>query len=262
MKRAAHLASVELPLKGWQVVLTRPAGEASAWRSAIRALGGAPLSLPGMRLAAPADEALVVRQWQQALLARWVIFTSPIAVRFAAGLGGWSAAMHALAMGEATRRALARRGVEAVAPRRQDSEGLLALPALQQLAGQSVALVGGGDGRGLLRQQLQRRGARLSEVQVYRRLPPRLNRRHVAAVQGLSTAALLLLSSVEALTHLQAGLPEPVWQQLCQTQVIASSARVAAAAQAAGCRYLVSAGSALRADMLATAVGVARATAA
>ena len=113
-----------------------------------------------------------------ALDASRVLFTSPVAVRAAAALlefrprsdQAW------IAVGSGTARALRRAGVECVqSPARMDSEGLLELPALQQLAGIDVGLVTAPEGRGLLAASLRERGARLLRADVYAREPVALS---------------------------------------------------------------------------------------
>lgn len=234
------------------VVITRPAGTAAALARRVRAGGGVPLLLPGLSLRAVSDPAL--RAAMRAALGDDVlVFTSPAAVRFAALLAPLRTKAAVLAVGQGTAQALRRHGVSAQAPSRQDSEGLLDLPAAQVLRGKRVALVGAPGGRGVLRDQLAARGARLREVQVYRRVSPRLDRRHVDAVLALPRSARVLLSSAEALHHLVALLPAPALVRLRAAVVVVSSERLAQAARTAGFARIVQAESALAADLLKAA---------
>jgi uroporphyrinogen-III synthase len=118
------------------------------------------------------------------------------------------------------------------------------------LRGRRVALVGAPGGRGVLREQLAARGARLRELHVYRRVPPRLDRRHLDALLQLPASARVLLSSTEALHNLHQRLPSPAWMRLCAATAVVSSERLAAAARAAGFQRIVTAASALSADLL------------
>jgi len=243
-------------LRGRTVVITRPAGTASALARRVRALGGVPLLLPGLALRGAADTADASSGLHAALAAELVVFTSPAAVRHAAALLPLRTAAAVLAVGQGTARALRRHGVAApLAPRRQDSEGLLEHPVLQDLRGRRVALIGAPGGRGVLREQLAARGARLHEVHVYRRAPPRLDRRHVEALLRLPSSARVLLSSAEALHNLQQSLPAAAWARLCATVAVVSSERLATAAHAAGFARIVPAASALSADLLDAAAG-------
>lgn len=130
-------------LHGRIVVITRPAGTASALARKVRALGGVPLRLPGMGLRAAPDADAVRASMRAALADELMVFTSPAAVRHAAALLPLRTAACVLAVGQGTAQALRRHGVAApLAPRRQDSEGLLELPQLQSLRGRRVALIG------------------------------------------------------------------------------------------------------------------------
>lgn len=248
-----------LPLHGRSVVITRPVGAAAALLRRVRAAGGVPLHVPGLSLRG-VDDGPTRAALAQALRARQVVFTSPAAVRFAHALHALPAGLPAVAVGRGTARALQRAGVRAVqVPARQDSEGVLALPALATLDGIDVALVGAPGGRGVLRQALAARGARLQEVHVYHRTAPRLDRRHAQALQDLPDGACVLWSSAEALGHLRAGLPAPAWAALLRATAVVSSARLAAVTQAAGWAQPVIAASALPDDLLAAAADAAAA---
>ena len=241
-------------LHGRSVVITRPSGTAAALARRVRALGGVPILLPGMRLCRVDDEGAARDELRAALGDELVIFTSPAAVRHAAMLAPLRTAAIVLAVGQGTARALRRQGVDTVlAPDRQDSEGLLGHATLQAIDGRRVALIGAPGGRGLLRTQLAARGAGLREVHVYRRAPPRLDRRHINPMQTLPRAALVLWSSVEALTCLKERLPPSAWARLSAATAVVSSERLAVAASAAGFRRIVQATSALSADLLQAA---------
>jgi len=241
-------------LRGRVVVITRPAGTASALVRQVQARGGVPLRLPGLALRAAPDVAAAREGLRAALADEVVVFISPAAVRHAAALLPLRTTAVVLAVGQGTARALRRHGITAAAPRRQDSEGLLELPALQALRGRSVALIGAPGGRGVLREQLAARGAQLRELHVYHRAPPRLDRRHVAALLQLPASAQVLLSSAEALQNLQQGLPATAWARLCAATAVVSSERLAEAARAVGFRRIRVAASALAADLLAQAM--------
>ncbi|HEX8779321.1 MAG TPA: uroporphyrinogen-III synthase [Rhodanobacter sp.] len=240
-------------MRGRVVVITRPAGTAGALSRRVRACGGVPLLLPGLSLRGATDGAKPCAAMRAALGDDVLVFTSPAAVRFAAALVPLRTKAAVLAVGQGTTQALRRHGVSAQAPSRQDSEGLLDLPVAQALHGRRVALVGAPGGRGVLREQLAARGARLREVQVYRRVPPRLGRRHVDAVLALPRSARVLLSSAEALQNLVDLLPAPALARLCTAVAVASSPRLAQAAGAAGFARIVQAESALAADLLRAA---------
>ncbi|MEO6926142.1 MAG: uroporphyrinogen-III synthase [Rhodanobacter sp.] len=237
-------------LHGRVLVITRPVGTAGTLARQVRKLGGMPVLLPGLALRGPDDIAAVRAALREGLADELVIFASPAAVRHAAALMPLSGSV-VLAVGQGTARALRRYGLrELLVPDQQDSDGLLDLPILQDLRGRRVSLIGAPGGRGVLRTQLAARGARLREVHVYRRVPPRLDRRHVEAMLGLSDSARVLLSSNEALQNLCTLLPLPALDRLLAATAVVSSGRLAAAARRAGFTQIEQASSALAGDML------------
>ena len=241
-------------LRGRVLVITRQVGTAGALARRIRPLGGPPVLLPGLALRGPQDVAAARAALGEGLADELVIFTSPAAVIHAAALAPLHSRAVVLAVGRGTAHALRRQGVpDTLVPYQQDSEGLLDLPLLQDLRDRRVTLVGAPGGRGVLHAQLHARGARLREVQVYRRVPPRLDRRHVPALLDLPGSARVLLSSHEGLQNLCSLLPLPALARLRAVIAVVSSQRLEAAARDAGFTRIERASSALAADMLAAA---------
>jgi uroporphyrinogen-III synthase len=232
----ARLIEASGPLAGASVIVTRPAMTAAALKRRIRALGGRVIALPGVALRASADAVTAKSGLAAARAADVVIFVSPAAVKFAFARYPtlrFARATAVCAVGATTARALARRGVRApLWPRaRQDSEGLLALPQLQKLRGKKVALVGAPGGRELLAQTLRARRARVAEIHVYDRVAPRYTRRQLAALEQAPAPVLTLLTSADALAHLQANLPLHLFARLAEGGLIVSSRRLAALAR-------------------------------
>src|SRR5690625_1088031 len=157
------------PLRGVRVLVTRPVGQGRALARQVRALGGEPLLLPGVALRAAGPQASLRVELESALDGDVVLFTSPAAVRFAARLAPLDGRARIGAVGRATADALRRHGVEdVIAPAdRQDSEGLLAHPALAAVRGRAVTVVGAPGGRGVLQKRLRGCGARVADVHVY-----------------------------------------------------------------------------------------------
>jgi uroporphyrinogen-III synthase len=243
-------------LHGRTVVITRPVGNGASLARKVRAQGGQPLLLPGLALRGVTDKAAARREWLAACEGEVLIFTSPAAVRYAVALAPPRTVARMLAVGQGTARALRRHGFTDVrAPQRQDSEGLLALAELRELDGRAVALVGAPGGRGILRTMLAQRGAALREVHVYRRVPARLDRRHVDAVRRLPASALVLLSSAESWRNLASALPPDAVRRLCAATAVVSSERLADIAAAAGFARITQAASAMADDLLAAAMG-------
>ncbi|MGH8041947.1 MAG: uroporphyrinogen-III synthase [Rudaea sp.] len=232
----AQLIQDSGPLAGASVVVTRPATTATALRRRVRALGGSPIGLPGSVLRAAPATAKLKAALSAARAMDVAIFVSPAAVKFAFALQPklrFARHTRVCAVGAATARALARHGLRGVVyPRtRQDSEGLLELPQLQRLRGRRIVLVGAPGGRNLLLRGLRARRARVARIEVYRRTTPRYSARQLAALETAVAPILTLLSSAEALLHLHAALPLPLFGRLVAGELIVSSARLAVLAR-------------------------------
>ena len=218
-------------------------------KQAIAARGATALALPALRLASMPDGDATRQALRAALDSALVIFTSPAAVRFAARLqplrGIRAAQVHAVGLG--TARVLARQGLDALHPAADamHSEGLLALPSLASAAiaraGGDVGLVTAPGGRGLLQQALRARGARVHVAEVYRRLPPRLDRRHGDALRASATPRAVLVTSAEALDHAFARLPTEAAARLRDSVAVVSSARLAERARQHGFATIIEA---------------------
>lgn len=177
-----------------------------------------------------------------ALATSRVIFTSPAAVRAAQSLRALtqSEGQHWLAVGSGTAAALRRAGIDSVrAPGRMDSEGLLALPELQQLDARSVGLVTAPGGLGRIAPALQARGASVLRADVYRREPVVPTKRAIQALRDLHAPAVLALSSGEALLGVLEQLPDDAASILRSCAVAAASTRLAALAEEHGFRHVV-----------------------
>lgn len=246
------------PLAGAGVIITRPVGRGRALARRVRHMGGVPVSLPGLSLRSAPQPAQACADMQAALTCDMVIFTSPAAVSFAGALVPLQDRACLAAVGGGTARALYRRGVpQVVVPSATaDSEGLLAHPVLAAPRGQQIAVVGAPGGRGVIQATLRQRGATVTDVHVYQRVPARLDARHHRALQQLPTFSYMLVSSSAALRCLQQALAPVDWQALLATHVVASSQRVAGESAAAGFARISVAASALASDMLEQTMAV------
>jgi len=240
------------PLSATEVVITRPAGTARALARRVRARGGTPLLLPGLSLRAIGDDAACTA-WQDAQRADVMIFTSPAAVRFALQLAPLDTHARLLGVGRGTRDALRRAGfpdVQSPGKGGERSEGLLDHPWLQDVAARTVAVITAPGGRDLIARDLARRGAQVRRADVYRRVRPRLSRRHLEQVMALHDDACLLVTSAQALDHLLAILPPAACERLRTIRIVVSSERLQRHAHAAGFRRIVRAASPAGSDLL------------
>lgn len=242
---------------GWYVISLRARGEHAPMRAAAASAGAGLIAISPWRLHLR-DDADTRERLREALAAPRVVVTSPVAVRAARRLQPLRAlpAQRWFAVGEGTAIALRRAGVADVeAPRRMDSEGLLSLPGLAELTGQTVGFVTAPGGRGVLVPALEARGARVIRADVYERIAVALSPRSLSRLAELDAPAKLALSSAEALQLVVDALPEPLLERLRRAQVIAASERLADIARTHGFTDVVVARSARPADLVAAAAG-------
>lgn len=220
-------------LAGWRVLNPRPARQAAALSAQLIQAGAEVMELPLLEII---PMALTTASRQRVMdLDRYdaTIFVSANAARL--GLAAiadywpqWPHGVPAYAVGPATQALLEAAGLSAVAPEQEDSEGLLALPGLSDVAGQRLLLLRGDEGRELLPETLRARGAQVDVLPLYtRRLPSdTLARWHACPAQP----DVVLLSSTLIWQHWQQVAGEFAWQPL----LVAVSERLAAQVRAAG----------------------------
>lgn len=202
-------ANTERPaLAGRTVLVTRPAHQAGALCGMIEAAGGRALRFPVLDILPARDPAAV-----QAGLARLdeydlAIFVSANAVGHtlaALAPRPWPARVAVAAVGSATARALAARGLEVIHPPREfTSEALLALPDLQRMAGRRVLILRGDGGREHMRETLLARGAQVDYLEVYRRAQSRADPAELLAAWQSDAVDAVLVASGESLHKLLA----------------------------------------------------------
>lgn len=248
--------ATDLPLHGWTVLSLRPRGQHAGLRSACARMGAGMLALSPLAIRTRADPAA-----RHALAAAFagdiILFTSPNAVRAALALHGFAPrrSQTVLAVGEGTRRALRRSGIDADTPHRMDSEGLLAMPALRAAAGRRIGLITGEGGRDLLAPALRLRGAEIRRADAYARMPAAIAAARWRALADASAEkTVLALSSGEALQLALAQCPPMLASRLRRIAVSAASERLAAVAREAGFGRVAIAASARPAALLRAAI--------
>lgn len=170
--------AAENTLRGVRVLVTRPAHQAGPLAERIAAHGGTPVLLPTLDIAEPADPAALDAQLARLDNFDLAVFVSPNAVRAVLArlpVQGLPPTLRLAAVGQGTRRALNGAGArDVLAPaERFDSEALLELLPEAAVRGRRVAILRGAGGREWLGDELARRGAEVTHVECYRRLPPR-----------------------------------------------------------------------------------------
>lgn len=214
-------------LKGLRVLVTRPAHQAESLCAAIDAAGGHALRQPLLAIQGLNNTVKVATQLAQCEDAFALIFTSANAVDWAWKiLPEWRPQNRIFAVGKATAEALRKHVGDCVREPEADysSEGLLALPELDQIDAQRIALITGENGRKKLAQTLSARGARVSVVPVYRRKSLSVPRARLVAL--LNEVDVAFVSSTQSLEHLHSLTPAALRDRLYQLQLVVPSARV------------------------------------
>jgi uroporphyrinogen-III synthase len=194
-------------LNGAGVLVTRPARQAAALARKIATLGGRPLVFPAIVILPPADETPL--REVQANLGRYdiAIFVSANAVEYGvADPAAWPAQLLPLAPGPGTAAALAAVGIghARVPTTTMDSEGLLALPELVDVAGRHIVIFRGTGGRELLRAALEARGAHVVQIECYRRAQPAAGAAGLIEAWRAKRVDAVTLTSSEGLDNLWA----------------------------------------------------------
>ncbi|KVW96687.1 uroporphyrinogen-III synthase [Thiobacillus denitrificans] len=231
------------PLAGRTVLVTRPARQAAALVQAIRAAGGTAFEFPALDV-----EALPLDQLSEPLArlaaADIAIFISPNAAQFGMAAirasGTLPDAIRVFAVGPGTARALQAQGVGGIiTPDGQDSEALLALPQLQDVAGKRVVIVRGVGGRALLADTLAARGAQVAFMECYRRVRPQADAAPLLARWQAGRIAAVTVTSAETLHNLAALLGEAGRPLLAATPLFAPHEKIAEAARRFGIAQVI-----------------------
>lgn len=207
-------------LTGAQIVVTRPAGRGESLCARIRAAGGEAMHFPAM------DIQPLERPRLPHGRADRIVFTSVAAVRY--GLPQLRSGLQAriAAVGQATAGALREAGIDAQVPEREESEGLLALPAFREIAGCNVWIVKGRGGRELLANALRERGAIVDVIEVYERRPPAQGIEPLLARWRAGRIDAIVVTSRDGLKHLHAVLDAEGRRHLRETQLVMPTPRM------------------------------------
>jgi uroporphyrinogen-III synthase len=162
-----------LPLHGVGVLVTRPDFQAMPLCRLLESLGATTFRLAVVDIKPLKDRRALTEQLGALENFDIILFTSANAVRFGASLLDQKRDLTLAAMGPATSRALNQAGYRvAIQPGGSfDSEGLLAHPRLEHVAGHRILIIKGFHGRDLIQQELTRRGATVICADVYERVP-------------------------------------------------------------------------------------------
>lgn len=240
-----------------KVVITRPRAQAEPLARAVAALGREAVVLPLLEIAPLPDQSAL----RQALCSlddyALVAFVSPNAIDAAfAHIAAWPAGVAIGVVGEGSRAALARHGVDERSAaihcpaqgEASDTEHLLQAMDLSQLAGRRVLIVRGENGRELMAAGFTAAGAQVTVVAAYRRAVPALTPALAAELAALiATPNTWIITSSEALRGLVELVreldPQGGVAKLQQQHLVVPHARIAETAFSLGLTRVIPSGS-------------------
>ena len=245
-------------LKGQVTLITRPEAQQNSLRAAIECRGGEWLSLPLLRIVPLTDSDLqVARQHVQDLDNYDVlVFVSLNAASLGAELitDLWPqlpVQQSIIAIGKSTAKLVADLlACKVICPEAgSDSEAVLAIPELQQLADKRIGIFRGQGGRELLAATLRERGASVDYIEVYKREQVQHDAADVAAFAAPDKIDAITVHSGESL-HSLAGLLSTARKSILAIPIVVPSARVAKQAEQSGFKQVVNAHGADDASMI------------
>ena len=225
------------PLGGIGVIVTRPQRQAAGLAQRLAEVGATPLIWPAIVILPPSDPTSLERAHANLDSYDIAVFVSANAVEYGVPEPSrWPRSLRIFAPGPGTAEALAAVGLRGVRipVTTFDSEGLLALPELQQLDGARVLIFRGQGGRELLGSTLGQRGARVAYVSCYRRAPPTSGAHGLLEALRDNRAHALTLSSAEGIDNLVAAVGIEGRALLARIPAFVPHPRVADHARAAG----------------------------
>ena len=226
MPKIEPQSSLQQPtLKQLDVLVTRPAHQATHLCELIEQAGGRAIPFPVITIAPPVDEAAVAAQLSHIKEFDLAIFISANAVSYCRQLlnGALPETLKLAVVGKATARQLHTsfaRQPDVLPEHGFNSEALLALPALQQVKGQRIIILRGEDGRALLGDTLSERGAEVSYANLYRRVQPEVDAATIKQLVEHTAVDIIVTTSGEGLENLCAMLGETYRAWLCRLPLV------------------------------------------
>ena len=219
-------------LKGVRVLVTRPRDQAENLAHLIESCGGEAIRFPVIEIAEPQDTQALLAVIDRLKDFALAIFISPNAVNRAMNLilarGGLPPALRVACVGRGSARELKHFGIEniIVPPGRFDSEALLEIPELQQVAGIRIVIFRGDGGRELLGDTLKARGAEIEYAECYRRVRPNTDMTPLLRRWARGEIDIVSVTSVDGLHNLFDMVGKAGQHWLIRTPIIVVSERM------------------------------------
>jgi uroporphyrinogen-III synthase len=230
----------DLPLTGLKIVITRPRDQAVQLAQRVTQAGGSPLMFPLLDITAVQDKQTLNEQVSRLAQFDLAIFISPNAVNYGIAAireaGKLPPQLKIATVGQGSAKILRELGVAnvIVPTERFDSEGLLALPELQNVAGWCVMIFRGDGGRELLGDTLKARGALVEYAACYQRSKPQQD---TGLLLDANPDAITVTSS-EALGYLWQMLDSKTQQEIRDTPLFVPHERIAELALRQGWQHV------------------------
>jgi uroporphyrinogen-III synthase len=197
----------EKPLNGIGIAITRPVNQANKLVELIIGVGGTPILFPLIEITPLEDYSQFEAVISEIADYDWAIFISSNAVQN--GMPpllkqGVPPKLQFAAIGPTTANAITDLGISnVIAPKdRFDSESLLALPEMQNVAGKKMMIFRGVGGREILAETLKKRGAQVTFAECYQRINPQTNCDLLAQLSHDKKLQGIVVTSSEAMRHL------------------------------------------------------------
>ncbi|MBI2313616.1 MAG: uroporphyrinogen-III synthase [Betaproteobacteria bacterium] len=232
-------------LAGRTIVVTRPAHQATELADLIRAAGGNAIVFPVLEILDAEDLKPLMSVIDRLDDFDFAVFISPNAVNKAMNLiqarRRLPEKLRVAAIGKGSARALREFGIsEVIAPgKRMDSEALLELPELEDVAGKRVVIFRGDGGRELLGDTLMARGATLEYAECYRRARPALDPAPLMRAWARNEIDAITVTSSEGLRNLYDMVGKLGQQWLKKTPLFVPHERIAETARDLGLACVV-----------------------
>jgi uroporphyrinogen-III synthase len=199
-------------LTGIGVAITRPVDQAKKLAALITEAGGTPILFPLIEITPLSDYSQFEAVISEINSYDWAIFISSNAVqngmpkllKQGIALNKNLGTLKFAAIGPVTSKELQSFGVTNVlSPKdRFDSESLLALPEMTNVAGKKVMIFRGVGGRDVLAETLKQRGATVTFAECYQRINPQTDCDLLANLYSENKLQGIVVTSSEAMRHL------------------------------------------------------------
>jgi len=232
--------SASPPLQDCGVLVTRPVHQANGLCRRIEQLGGRAIPFPVLEIAPPKDSGPLESCVASLDNFDIAIFISANAVERALihilPQRDWPVAVRIAVIGRRSAETLESFGLQAdlCPPTRFNSEGLLELDELQEVAGRQILIFRGNGGREYLADTLRERGAEVRYVEAYHRSRPDTDSTSLVDAWRAGKIDVVQVNSVESLENLFAMLDDEGKALLRDTPLLVVSERMLPVAERMG----------------------------